>query len=210
MQSLEEHTCCRRGRRVVSGRLVQGAPVQETSPCTSGDAEVEGAGSTERAVGDAGGWGADVGNPRGGALDASVPTRAREGTRGTSWEGAHVEGGGGKGPAAPAVPAGRGDTRRVSSSVRKSRSCGGGDGRLWEKGNVVSSKTTWHETMTRLVVRSRLNNQERHKVWSGGQACEEWWRRGWGSRCTRNREDCDRKDGSHGGRRRGCSCVEFW
>jgi len=115
---------------------------------------VEGAGSTEGAVGDAGGRGVGAGNP-GGALDASVPMRASEGTRGTGWEGARVEGGGGKGPAASGVPAGRGDTGRVSSSVRKSSSSRGGDGRLWEKGNVVSSKTTWRETMTRLVVRSR-------------------------------------------------------
>ena len=63
--------------------------------------------------------------------------------------------GGGRGPAILEIPAGKMESGKRSSSVRKSSSVVGEEGQLREKGNVVSSKTTWREMMTRLVVRSR-------------------------------------------------------
>ena len=77
----------------------------------------------------------------------------------TGWEGMRA----GRRPAAHEVPAGGSKTDEESSLVRKSSSCGGGEGRRREKGNVVSSKTTCREMMTRFVVRSR----HRYPLWSG-------------------------------------------
>ena len=93
--------------------------------------------------------------PGGGGLDVCVPGPGTGVTDGTGWEGARRGAGAGRGPALPGIPARRRETDGESSSVRKSSSWVGGEGRRREKGNVVSSKTTWREMMTRLVVRSR-------------------------------------------------------
>jgi hypothetical protein len=81
--------------------------------------------------------------PGGGGLDACVPSPGTGVTDGTCWEGAHRGAGTGREPTPLGIPAGRKETDRGSSSVRKSSSCVGGEGRRREKGNVVSSKTTW-------------------------------------------------------------------
>ena len=91
--------------------------------------------------------------PGGGCRRAGAPKV------GTSWESTRV----GRGPAAHGVPAGGSRTDDESSLVRKSSSCVGGEGRRREKGNVVSSKTTWREMMTRFVARSR----HLYPLWSG-------------------------------------------
>lgn len=58
------------------------------------------------------------------------------------------------------------------------RSFVGGDGEgghmlefggFWAKGNVVSSKITWHDMMT-----FHLDIQERHEVLIWETACDEW------------------------------------
>ena len=81
--------------------------------------------------------------PGGGGLDACVPSPGTGVTDGTGWEGARRGAGAGREPVPPGIPAGRKETDGGSSSVRKSSSCVGGEGRRREKGNIVSSKTTW-------------------------------------------------------------------
>ena len=99
--------------------------------------------------------GRGTGKPGGGGLDPCVPSPGIGVTDGTGWEGVRRGAGAGSGPVPPGIHAGRRETDEGSSSVRKSSSWVGGEGRRREKGNVVSSKTTWREMMTRLVVRSR-------------------------------------------------------
>ena len=93
--------------------------------------------------------------PGGGDLDVGVPSPGAGVTEDTGWEGARRGAGAGRVAATLGVPAGRKGTDGGSSSVRKSSSCVGGEGRRSEKGNVVPSKTTWREMMTRFVARSR-------------------------------------------------------
>ena len=113
--------------------------------------------------GTVGAWtaGAGVGDtrgavkPGGGDRGAGVPDPGAGVPEDAGWEGARRDAGAGGMAATRGVPAGGKGTNGGSSSVRKSSSCVGGEGRRSEKGNVVSSKTTWREMMTRFVARSR-------------------------------------------------------
>jgi len=113
--------------------------------------------------GTVGAWtaGAGVGDtrgavkPGGGDRGAGVPDPGAGVPEDAGWEGAHRGAGASGMVPTRGVPAGGKGTNGGSSSVRKSSSCVGGEGRLREKGNVVSSKTTWREMMTRFVARSR-------------------------------------------------------
>jgi len=67
--------------------------------------------------------------PGGGGLDAYVPSPSTGVTEGTGWEGVLRGAGAGREPTPPGIPTGRKETDGGSSSVRKSSSCVGGEGR---------------------------------------------------------------------------------
>jgi len=148
------------GAEGVGGASAEGAMgADEVGACPEGAMGVDEVGAcTEGAMGactgrageEPGGRGT---KPGGGCRRAGAPKV------GTGWEGTRA----GRGPAAHGVPAGGSKTDDESSLVRKSSSCVGGEGRRREKGNVVSSKTTWREMMTRFVARS----WHLYPLWSG-------------------------------------------